>query len=287
MVDSEHPGARTMGLDIAMGLVVLVWAIRGYLRGFVLQAIRLAGLAICPFLADPIRDYLQPQLAPQFPTIGPELLSRLIWWSASVLTFVAMTGLGGLTFRMSRRRTLGESEPSYADQGAGFLLGLAKGLILAIALTALINQFGVDQLKSIAWADEQLKTSQALALAKQYEPARKLWELPPIQAYVGQVRRNGSLAPREATSAVVEALAHAQAQGQSKEQIEPKPAPAPAASPGPAESSATPREPRQAQAATPPALKVPRRAAPEPGSPDFLRRFDEELRREGLAPKSH
>ncbi|MFO0957871.1 MAG: CvpA family protein [Isosphaeraceae bacterium] len=265
-----------MGLDIAMGLVVLSGAIRGYLRGFVLQAIRLAGLAAGPFLADPIRDYLQPQLAPQFPSIGPELLSRLIWWSAAVLSFVTLTGLGGLTYRLSQRRSMGEPEPNYADQGAGFVFGLAKGAIVAIAMVGLIDKYALDSLKKIAWVDEQVKTSQALALSKQYEPAQKLWETAPIQAYVAQIRRNGSLTPKDATSAVVEVLAHSQGAVEK---------PAEALKP-PVEGSSVKEPPQQAQANTPPSLRVQRRPSPEPGSPDFLRRFDEELKREGLGPKS-
>lgn len=267
-----------MGLDIAMGLVVLVWAIRGYLRGFVFQAIRLAGLIASPFLADPIRDALQPQLAPQFPTISPELLSRLIWWSASVLTFVILTGLGGLTYRLSQRRTMGEPEPNYADQGAGFLLGMVKGAILAVALVALVDGYALDRLKQVPWVDEQVKSSQALALSREYEPARKLWELAPVQAYVTQVRRNGSLAPGDATSAVVEALAQSRDLEGDKAKT--------AETPQPPADKPSEKGPQQAQANTPPSLRVPPRSSPEPGSPDFLRRFDDELKREELAPKS-
>lgn len=267
-----------MGLDIAMGLVVLASAIRGYLRGFVLQAIRLAGLAASPFLADPIRDYLQPQLAPQFPTMAPELLSRLIWWSAAVLSFMVLTGLGGLTYRLSQRRTMGEPEANYADQGAGFLLGLAKGAVWAIALIALFDQYALNHLKQIPWVDDQAKTSQALALSKQYEPARKLWESPPVQAYVAQVRRNGSLEAKDATSAVVEALA------QSRKSERPADA---TTEPAKADANGSPaQETQQAQAKAPPSLVVPRRPLPQPGSPSFLHDFDEELKREGMAPRS-
>ena len=48
-----------MGLDIALGIMVLLGAIRGWFKGFVLQAIRLSGLVGCVYAAGPVRDYAQ------------------------------------------------------------------------------------------------------------------------------------------------------------------------------------------------------------------------------------
>ena len=45
-----------MGLDIALGLMILLGAIRGWFRGFVLQALQLGGLVGCVYAAGPIRD---------------------------------------------------------------------------------------------------------------------------------------------------------------------------------------------------------------------------------------
>jgi uncharacterized membrane protein required for colicin V production len=249
-------------MDIALGLVVLATAIRGYLRGFVLQAIRLGGLVACVFVADPIRDYALPQLAPQFPTIAPDLLSRLTWWTAAGLSFVVITGLGGLTYRMSRHRTLGEAEPNYADQGAGFLLGAAKGLIAASVLAYACDTYALGHVKNVSWLDEHTRTSQGLAWSREYQPALKLWQTQPVQIVVAHVRRNGLPAP--SSRSPVEELLNA-------------------AEIGPAET--TPPPERQAKTDSPPQLKIPTRPGPQPGASDFLERFDEEMRREGIAPK--
>ncbi len=255
-----------MGLDIALGLVVVAAAIRGYLKGFVLQAIRLAGLVACVFVADPIRDYALPQLAPSFPSIAPELLSRLLWWAAASISFAVITGLGGLTYRMSKHRTLGEAEPNYADQGAGFVLGAVKGLVAVVVLAFVCDRYAVEHLKNVAWLDEQAKGSQALAWSREYQPALKIWETRPVQMYVAHVRLNGLPAPSQSP---VEQVLNA-ATGTSQESTaEPDPPPAD----------------RQAKSAAPPQLKVPVRSGPKPGSPEFVKQYDEELRSLGIDRK--
>src|SRR4051794_411063 len=116
-----------MGLDLILGGMILIAAIRGWMRGFVLQAIRLTGLVSCVYLAEPVRDLARPYVAPHLASIRVDLLDRLLWWASAVLSYVVMVGLGSLTVKMYRRRTFGEAEPSRADQFAGFLLGAAKG----------------------------------------------------------------------------------------------------------------------------------------------------------------
>src|SRR3954447_21456464 len=44
----------TMGLDLALAVIVLLSAVRGWLKGFVLQAIRLSGIVACVYAADPV-----------------------------------------------------------------------------------------------------------------------------------------------------------------------------------------------------------------------------------------
>ena len=51
-----------MGLDLALGGLVLLAAIRGWFKGFVMQAVRLSGLVACVYAADPIRDQVRPRV---------------------------------------------------------------------------------------------------------------------------------------------------------------------------------------------------------------------------------
>ena len=64
-----------MGLDIALGIMVLLGAIRGWFRGFVLQAIRLGGLVGCVYAAGPIRDYARPHVV-ALPGLDPAVHAR-------------------------------------------------------------------------------------------------------------------------------------------------------------------------------------------------------------------
>src|SRR5580693_4907440 len=112
-----------MGLDIALGIMVLLAAIRGWFRGFVLQSIRLGGLVGCVYAAAPVRDLVRPYVAEYLKSVKPELLDRLLWWSAAVIGYVLAVGLASLAVKMYRRRPFGEVEPNRTDQSAGFLLG--------------------------------------------------------------------------------------------------------------------------------------------------------------------
>ena len=53
-----------MGLDVALGIVILIAAIRGWLQGFVYQAVRLGGMIACVYLAAPVRDQAKPYILP-------------------------------------------------------------------------------------------------------------------------------------------------------------------------------------------------------------------------------
>ena len=81
-----------MGLDLALGVIVLLGAIRGWLKGFILQAIRLSGVVACVYAADPVRDLAKPYVVPHLPSIRPELVDRLIWWSAAAVSYVCWSG---------------------------------------------------------------------------------------------------------------------------------------------------------------------------------------------------
>ncbi|HEX8200072.1 MAG TPA: CvpA family protein, partial [Isosphaeraceae bacterium] len=111
-----------MGLDVALGVLVLLAAVRGWFRGFLLQAIRLGGLVACVYLADPVRDLARPMAREHLATISPELLDKLLWWAAAVASYVVMTGVATWLVRAYRRHPYGESDPHRGDQSAGALL---------------------------------------------------------------------------------------------------------------------------------------------------------------------
>ena len=56
-----------MGLDLTLGVIILIAAFRGWFQGFVSQAVRIAGLVACVYLAEPVRDYAKPYVLPYLP----------------------------------------------------------------------------------------------------------------------------------------------------------------------------------------------------------------------------
>jgi uncharacterized membrane protein required for colicin V production len=195
-----------MGLDVALGVVILIAAIRGWLQGFVYQAIRLAGLVACIYLAAPVREQAKPYVVAYLPTIPPEWLDRLLWWSAAAISYVVLVGVTTLAIKMTRRPEIpGIPAPSSRnDQFAGFLLGAAKGALVAAFMTAGIQKYALNQVAAIPWAEQQVKTSMALQWNAQYQPAAKIWLSPPVQHVVIRVQRMGLSGPGQPIEKAVE-----------------------------------------------------------------------------------
>jgi uncharacterized membrane protein required for colicin V production len=186
-----------MGLDILLGLFILASGVRGWFRGFVLQSIRLAGLVGSVYAAAPLRDAARPYIAGYLPSMKPELLDRLLWWSSAILCYMVTVGLASLALKMAKRRPFGEAEPNRTDQFAGFFLGGVKGAIVVAFLTAGLQRHAVDRVKGIDWAEQQAKESYALQWDGQYHPADRMWTSVPVQHFVGEIRRKGLLTPDE------------------------------------------------------------------------------------------
>ena len=53
-----------MWLDVILGGIILIAGFRGWFQGFVSQAVRIAGLVACVYLAEPVRDYAKPHVLP-------------------------------------------------------------------------------------------------------------------------------------------------------------------------------------------------------------------------------
>jgi uncharacterized membrane protein required for colicin V production len=189
-----------MGLDLALAVVVLIAAFRGWFQGFVSQTVRIASLIACVYLAAPVRDRAKPYVSPYVATIQPDLVDRLLWWVAAVVAYVALVGIAMLVIKMTRRPDIpGISETRRNDQFAGFLLGAMKGLLLAAVAAAGIQKYGLDQVKSVPWAEDQAKASWALQLSADYQPVSKLWSSRPVKHFVSHINRMGLQRPGESS----------------------------------------------------------------------------------------
>lgn len=241
-----------MALDIAAGVIVLLAALRGYRRGFIAQTIGLAALVACVYAADPLRDLVLPHAQAKFPTIQAPLLSKLLWWTAGVLGFVVMAGLATTIVKLMKAKTYAaEPERDAADQGGGFLLGAAKGAIVAAFLFWGLQQHEDAAAKLGPWVQKQVATSRGLTLSRTHRPAERLWNAPPVQAFVARVKSRGLWSPSPVT---------------------------------PPSPSAELAEPVQASAGRGTTMELPKL---DPTSPDFLREVDRILRANGLNDGSH
>ena len=184
-----------MGLDLALGCLVLLNAVRGWLKGFLIQATQLGGLVACVYVADPLRDLVKPEVAKYLPSIAPGLMDRLLWWSSAVVAYIVMVGVASLVIKMHRRQPFGEREPDRTDQFGGFLLGTAKGLLVAAFLTAGLEKYALGTIQGVDWAEKQAKTSTVLKWNSDYRPVARIWAMPPVQHYVAHVRRMGLNGP--------------------------------------------------------------------------------------------
>jgi uncharacterized membrane protein required for colicin V production len=189
-----------MGLDLALGGLVLFVAFRGWLRGFVVQAIRLVGLVGCAYAAVPTRDFVKPYAAHYLPSIRAELADRLLWWAAAVTCYFLIVGVASMLMAASRRNTFGLTEKNRSDQFAGFGLGVLKGLIVASFLMASLQKYSPVYFDRIDWARGQTKESYAWEWGEKYQPAQKIWTSQPVQLFVAHVQKYGLSAPAKAGS---------------------------------------------------------------------------------------
>jgi uncharacterized membrane protein required for colicin V production len=189
-----------MGLDLALGAVILLAAIRGWMQGFVSQSVRLASIVACVYLADPVRNRAKPYVLPYLTSIQPELIDVILWWVSAVVSCVVMIGFVTLIIKISKRPELpGMPPPQRNDQFAGFLLGAAKGLLIVTFAVAGIQKYAVGQIKTVAWAEEQMKASWALKWNDEYQPAARIWASRPVQHFVGRIRQMGLKNPGDHT----------------------------------------------------------------------------------------
>src|SRR3954469_12020096 len=194
-----------MGLDVALGIVILAAALRGWIKGFVSQAVRLVGFVACFYLADPVREQARPYVLAKLPKIDPALMDRILWWVAAVVSYVVLVGLITLTIQVMRTPPPpGLSRSKRNDQFAGLLLGVLKGGLVAAFMAAGVQKYMPEIVKNVSWAGPQSDHSLALKWTEQYQPVPKIWAAPPVRRFVEHIQRNGLKGSPKAEAEVIE-----------------------------------------------------------------------------------
>jgi uncharacterized membrane protein required for colicin V production len=185
-----------MGLDLALGLIILIGAIRGWLKGFLSQVVRIGGFIACFYLADPVREQARPYVVAKLPAIEPGLMDRILWWVAAVVSYIVLVGLTTLAIQMMRTPPAPKmARSSRNDQFAGLLLGAAKALLVAAFLAAGIETYRAELVRYTPWTPPQASGSLALKWTEQYQPVPRIWATPAVRAFVEHIRRNGLKGP--------------------------------------------------------------------------------------------
>ena len=111
-----------MGLDLILAALVLMAGIRGWLKGFVMQAIRLTGLIACVYVADPVRDLAKPRRD------RPPADDATRSWSIACsggrprrFPTSSWSAWRHSSSRLSKRKRLGDAPPNRNDQFGGML----------------------------------------------------------------------------------------------------------------------------------------------------------------------
>jgi membrane protein required for colicin V production len=131
-----HKGERVISiLDIGIGILLLLFLVRGMLRGFIPETAGLVGIFLGFFLAG--RFY--PMVSPQFDGIisNPGIAAGLSY----IVIFVAALITVSL-FAVIIRRVV--SLDSRLDSLLGALTGLCKGLFVSAVAVALLQRFVPD-----------------------------------------------------------------------------------------------------------------------------------------------
>ncbi|MDE2506280.1 MAG: CvpA family protein [Planctomycetota bacterium] len=184
-----------MWFDLILGIIVLLAALRGWVRGFMLQSIKIGGMVGCVYAADPLREQAKPYILAYLPKVSPDFIDRILWWTVAVCSYLFLTGVLTLIVKLQRRQNFGEAEADYIDQFGGLLLGTAKGLLIAAVATAGIDRYGLEYARKIPDLDSHLKDSRALVWNATYHPAERVWESQPVRAFVGHIKRMGITKP--------------------------------------------------------------------------------------------
>lgn len=186
-----------MGLDIALGVFLLLGAIRGWFKGFLSQGIRFAALFGAIFGAAPLRDLGKPYVVPYLTSVHADILDRLLWWGTAALIYVVSVALTTSIVKLKKKRTLGDPEPNRTDQLVGLWLGGLKAAVVAAFMLNGFEKNGLEQAKKIPWFNDQAKDSKVLEWQAKFHPADKIWTSAPVQQLVAYVHRNGIASPVE------------------------------------------------------------------------------------------
>jgi len=163
-------------VDAGVAVVIVVSAILAYARGFVREALAIAGWVAAAVLAYMFAPRAEP-LMREIPVVGDFLAKNCVISMIAAFSLILALGLLILAvFTPIFSSVVLDSILGPVDRVLGFLFGVARGvLLIAVAYLIYTNLSGADMLPALANAASKPMLDQAAGVLDQYRPK----EVPP------------------------------------------------------------------------------------------------------------
>ena len=130
-----------MQLDIGIIVVILLLTLLGFIKGFWSQIISIAA-AVCGgfavyFFKERTAEFLFRLLAEKYPEVDIDI--NVIGFIAAIFIFVLGYFISGIIMEMIKRKFIVSFSVKMSDRFFGFITGVVKGCIVALALILILE----------------------------------------------------------------------------------------------------------------------------------------------------
>jgi membrane protein required for colicin V production len=120
-------------LDIIIAVLILIFGIAGWRKGIIIEVTTLLALGLGLYGAFHFSDFTAVHLI-EFVEIDPKYLNLISFIVTFIIVSLLVHLLGRMVARLIKNLNLG-----FIDRIGGFIVGLAKGLLLCSLLVMLLN----------------------------------------------------------------------------------------------------------------------------------------------------
>lgn len=124
-------------LDIIIIVLLFVFGVAGWRKGIIIEAATLLGLGLGLYGAFHFSDYTAQELV-NWVEINPKYLGVISFIVTFIVVALVVNLIGRLLSKVVKNLNLG-----FIDRLGGFLVGLAKGVLLCSLMVMLINAFNL------------------------------------------------------------------------------------------------------------------------------------------------
>ena len=137
-------------LDIIIAIIVVIFGVRGLRKGLIREAATLLGLYLGLYVAFHFSDFTADKLQHLW-EIDPKYLNLVAFIVTFIVVTILVNLLGRLVSKLVKAINLG-----FFDRLGGFVVGVAKGLLICSLLIMLLNVFDEqkilkDEVKQKSW----------------------------------------------------------------------------------------------------------------------------------------